>query len=95
MEDQICNYKNDIQSTKNWTFTERRSIHLPVWALAHNLLKVAGIHELLSVLNENNTRTGGEKRIVFLTCSISGTYWTAPIIIIDYILQINYLSRNL
>ena len=34
-------------------------------ALAHNLLKVAGIRELLSVLNEKNTRTGGEKRFVF------------------------------
>ncbi|MFD1204029.1 hypothetical protein ACFQ38_02650, partial [Sporosarcina contaminans] len=51
-------------------------------ALAHNLLKVAGIRELLSVLNEKNTRTGGEKRFVFATCSILGTYWTAPFLFI-------------
>ncbi len=35
-------------------------------ALAHNILKVAGIRQLLSEKNPNNTKASGEKRIVFL-----------------------------
>ncbi|WP_322555746.1 hypothetical protein, partial [Sporosarcina beigongshangi] len=35
-------------------------------ALVHNLLKVAGIRQLLSGLKRQNTITGGEKRLVFL-----------------------------
>lgn len=35
-------------------------------ALAHNLLKVAGIRQLLSRKISKNINTGGEKRLVFL-----------------------------
>ncbi|MGG3896947.1 hypothetical protein [Aeribacillus composti] len=35
-------------------------------ALAHNILKVAGIRQLLSDKNRKNIKASGEKRIVFL-----------------------------
>uniref|UniRef100_UPI0035D3E4FE transposase n=1 Tax=Paenibacillus agricola TaxID=2716264 RepID=UPI0035D3E4FE len=35
-------------------------------ALAHNLLKVAGLRQLLSVNYYKNRKTGEEKRFVFL-----------------------------
>ena len=35
-------------------------------ALAHNLLKVAGIRQLLSEQRQKDTKTGGEKRVIFL-----------------------------
>jgi len=35
-------------------------------ALAHNLLKVAGIRQLLSRKKSENKKTGEEKRVVFL-----------------------------
>ncbi|WP_342472262.1 IS1182 family transposase [Metasolibacillus sp. FSL H7-0170] len=43
-------------------------------ALAHNLLKVAGIRQLLSIELDKNTKTGVEKRLVFLHLFILGTY---------------------
>ncbi|WP_374721947.1 transposase [Peribacillus tepidiphilus] len=41
-------------------------IEFGIVALAHNILKVAGILQLLSKKNSNNTKASGEKRIVFL-----------------------------
>jgi len=41
-------------------------VEFGIIALAHNLLKVAGIRHLLSGKHQKNTKTGGEKRIVFL-----------------------------
>lgn len=35
-------------------------------AMAHNLLKTAGIHQLFSGKNEKNVKTGGERQYVFL-----------------------------
>jgi transposase len=35
-------------------------------ALAHNILKVAGLRQLLSVNDPKNTKAGGEKRLIFL-----------------------------
>ena len=35
-------------------------------AMAHNLLKVAGLRQLLSIKHYKNKKTGGEKRFIFL-----------------------------
>ncbi|WP_407408281.1 hypothetical protein, partial [Peribacillus sp.] len=35
-------------------------------AMAHNLLKIAGLRQLLSVNYYRNRKTGGEKQLVFL-----------------------------
>lgn len=41
-------------------------VEFGIVALAHNLLKVAGIRQLLSDQNQKNTKGIGEKRVVFL-----------------------------
>ncbi|MFJ7831068.1 hypothetical protein ACIQXU_12660, partial [Peribacillus sp. NPDC097284] len=35
-------------------------------AMAHNLLKIAGLRQLLSVNYYRNRKTGGEKQLIFL-----------------------------
>ncbi len=47
-------------------------------ALAHNLLKVAGIRQLLSKIKQQNRKARGEKRAFFSSCLILGTFRTAP-----------------
>ncbi|WP_274854529.1 transposase [Bacillus methanolicus] len=41
-------------------------VEFGIVALAHNILKVAGIRQLLSEKNRKNTKASGEKRPVFL-----------------------------
>ncbi|MED5053220.1 hypothetical protein P9850_15580, partial [Anoxybacillus rupiensis] len=41
-------------------------VEFGIVALAHNILKVAGIRQLLSKKNRKNTKASGEKRLVFL-----------------------------
>jgi transposase len=41
-------------------------VEFGIVALAHNILKVAGIRQLLSDQNRKNTKASGEKRVVFL-----------------------------
>ncbi|WP_243289810.1 IS1182 family transposase [Bacillus sp. FJAT-47783] len=41
-------------------------VEFGIVALAHNILKVAGIRQLLSGHSRNNTKASGEKRVVFL-----------------------------
>jgi hypothetical protein len=41
-------------------------VEFGIVALAHNILKVAGIRQLLSEKNYNNRKAGGEKRYIFL-----------------------------
>ncbi|WP_395994376.1 transposase [Aeribacillus pallidus] len=41
-------------------------VEFGIVALAHNILKVAGIRQLLSDKNRKNIKASGEKRIVFL-----------------------------
>jgi hypothetical protein len=53
-------------------------VEFGIVALAHNILKVAGIRQLLSEKNRKNTKASGEKRLVFRHLHILGTYRTAP-----------------
>lgn len=53
---------------------DKVSTEFGIVALAHNLLKVAGIRQLLSRDLDKNTKTGVEKRIVFLHLFILETY---------------------
>ena len=45
---------------------EKVHVEFGIVALAHNLLKVAGIRQLHSPNHPENTKTGGEKRLFFL-----------------------------
>jgi hypothetical protein len=45
---------------------EKVHIEFGIVALAHNILKVAGIRQILSEDNQNNSKTRGEKQRVFL-----------------------------
>jgi hypothetical protein len=54
-------------------------VEFGIVALAHNILKVAGIRQLLSEKNRKNTKARGEKRAVFRLLLILGTYRTAPL----------------
>jgi Transposase DDE domain len=57
-------------------------VEFGIVALAHNILKVAGIRQLLSEKNRKNTKASGEKRLVFRHLLILGTYRTAPFYIL-------------
>lgn len=60
-------------------------VEFGIVALAHNILKVAGIRQLLSEKNRKNTKTSGEKRLVFLhlfhfrDLSDSPLFFTTPV----------------
>ncbi len=45
---------------------EKVHVEFGIVALAHNILKVAGIRQLLSDKNRKNTKASREKRVVFL-----------------------------
>jgi len=45
-------------------------VEFGIVALAHNILKVAGIRQLLSDKNQKNKKASGEKQIIFSTCLI-------------------------
>ncbi|MGE7663620.1 hypothetical protein ACQKL6_18245, partial [Peribacillus sp. NPDC097197] len=60
--------------------------------MAHNLLKIAGLRQLLSVNYYRNRKTGGEKQLIFLhlfyfrdlldsPVFLLGTYKTAPFLL--------------
>ncbi|WP_408020099.1 transposase [Sporosarcina obsidiansis] len=53
-------------------------VEFVIVALAHNLLKVAGIRSLLLLKKPKQRKTSEENQLVFLTCFILGTYWTGP-----------------
>lgn len=53
-------------------------VEFGIVALAHNLLKVAGLRQLLSEINQKNKKGSREERLVFLYFLFLGTYRTAP-----------------
>jgi Transposase DDE domain len=56
-------------------------VEFGIVALAHNILKVAGIRQLLSGHSRKNTKASGEKRVVFLHLPhFLRAYRTAPLL---------------
>ncbi|WP_142353973.1 IS1182 family transposase [Fredinandcohnia onubensis] len=49
---------------------DKVNVEFGIVALAHNILKVAGIRQLLSEKNQTTRKGKGEKRLVFLPCLI-------------------------
>ena len=60
-------------------------VEFGIVALAHNILKVAGIRQLLSGKNQKNTKARGKNLLFFSTCFNLGTYQTAPLLIRLYL----------
>jgi hypothetical protein len=69
-------------------------VEFGIVALAHNILKVAGIRQLLSEKNRKNTKASGEKRLVFRHLLILGTYRTAPYVIVCHRAQTLFLFHR-
>ncbi|WP_153122629.1 hypothetical protein [Peribacillus tepidiphilus] len=71
IQEQTRKYKKDIKNAKNWTYHEQEDCFIcpngrKVTFKRISLVIVAGIRQLLSEKNPNNTKASGEKRIVFL-----------------------------
>ncbi|WP_261308762.1 transposase, partial [Aeribacillus pallidus] len=62
-------------------------VEFGIVALAHNILKVAGIRQLLSDKNRKNIKASGEKRIVFLHLLHFRDLSDSPFCLIDFILS--------
>jgi hypothetical protein len=56
------------RSFRRFSLRGLKKVHVEfgIVALAHNILKAAGIRQLLSVNDRKNTKGSGEKRVVFL-----------------------------
>lgn len=62
-------------------------VEFGIVALAHNLLKVAGIRQLLSDQNQKNTKGIGEKRVVFLQFLYFWDLLDSPIQVLSFLKQ--------
>ncbi|MFJ7746551.1 hypothetical protein [Peribacillus sp. NPDC097295] len=50
--------------------------------MAHNLLKIAGLSQLLSMKHYKNRKTGGEKRFIFLHLFYFRNLLDSPLLVI-------------
>ncbi|MBE3569795.1 MAG: IS1182 family transposase [Bacillales bacterium] len=59
-------------------------VEFGIVALAHNILKVAGIRQLLSEKNRKNTKASGEKRLVFLHLLYFRDLSDSPLLVLNF-----------
>ena len=73
---------NNLRSFRRFSLWGLDKVHVEfgIVALAHNILKVAGIRQLLSEKKEKIQRQEGKNEKFFPSCLILGTYQTAPLI---------------
>nr|WP_236546414.1 IS1182 family transposase [Anoxybacillus sp. PDR2] len=69
-------------------------VEFGIVALAHNILKVAGIRQLLSKKNRKNTKASGEKRLVFLHLFHFRDLSDSPIVALFTSLKMKRIPRS-